>query len=73
MEIIILKERLLGLKRATAGSTDRKCIERSNDQAPQPLFHYASWAVDRGSLSGFVAMSTVMTTFPFLCPLSTYL
>ena len=32
MEIIILKQILLGLKRATVGST-RKCIERSNDQA----------------------------------------
>ncbi len=37
MEILILKEILLGLKRATAGTTDRKCIERSNDQTHLPL------------------------------------
>jgi len=37
MEIIILKKMLPGLKRATVGSTDCKCIERSNDQAHLPL------------------------------------
>ena len=37
MEIIIRDEILLGLKCATAGSTDCKCIERSNAQAHLPL------------------------------------
>jgi hypothetical protein len=37
MEIILLKEILLGLKRATLDTTDRQCIERSNDQAHLPL------------------------------------
>ena len=33
IEIIILKEILLGLMRAIVDCTDPKCIERSNDQA----------------------------------------
>jgi hypothetical protein len=37
MEIILLKELLLGLKRETVDTSDRKCIERSNDQAHLPL------------------------------------
>ena len=46
VEIIILKEILLGLKRETVGSTDREGIERPNDQV-----HLQLWSC---VLPGFV-------------------
>ena len=43
------------------------------DFLPCHFIHYVSWQLNAALCQDLSLCSTVMTTFPFLCPLSTYL